>query len=129
VTGLEHEIPTGHLRFVVRGGKNILQYLLKIGGTESGNFILREVWRDVPLYEDIPDPLERTVRSLKMTTRTTNALVYSSDPKIITVRDLTLLSDAELLRLPNFGRKSLNEVKEVLAELNLKLRDHHQPTE
>ena len=35
--------------------------------------------------------------------------------------DLILKSENEMLRTPNFGRKSLNEIKEVLSEMNLSL--------
>ena len=37
------------------------------------------------------------------------------------VRDLIQKTEAEMLRTPNFGRKSLNEIKEVLANMGLHL--------
>jgi len=40
---------------------------------------------------------------------------------IIYIGDLVQKSEGEMLRTPNFGRKSLNEIKEVLTEKNLEL--------
>ena len=37
------------------------------------------------------------------------------------IGDLILKSESEMLRTPNFGRKSLNEIKEVLAQMGLHL--------
>ena len=37
------------------------------------------------------------------------------------IGDLVQKSEAEMLRTPNFGRKSLNEIKEVLAQMGLHL--------
>ena len=54
----------------------------------------------------------------EMTVRVTNALHCE---EIKTVQQLIEKKEGELLRLPNFGRKSLNELKELLADHNLKL--------
>ena len=40
---------------------------------------------------------------------------------IIYIGDLVQKTEAEMLRTPNFGRKSLNEIKEVLASMGLRL--------
>ena len=40
---------------------------------------------------------------------------------IVYIGDLVQKSEAEMLRTPNFGRKSLNEIKEVLAGMGLHL--------
>ncbi len=42
-------------------------------------------------------------------------------PNIIYIGDLVQKTEAEMLRTPNFGRKSLNEIKEVLASMGLHL--------
>lgn len=58
------------------------------------------------------DDLELGVRSLNCLKR----------EGIETVADLLAKSEQELLCIPNFGRKSLEEVRERLDENNLKLR-------
>ncbi|MDO9427952.1 MAG: DNA-directed RNA polymerase subunit alpha C-terminal domain-containing protein, partial [Methylobacterium sp.] len=40
---------------------------------------------------------------------------------IVYIGDLIQKSEGEMLRTPNFGRKSLNEIKEVLAAMGLHL--------
>jgi DNA-directed RNA polymerase subunit alpha len=40
---------------------------------------------------------------------------------IIYIGDLVQKSESEMLRTPNFGRKSLNEIKEVLQQMELNL--------
>jgi len=40
---------------------------------------------------------------------------------INTIGDLVKLTESEFLRTPNFGRKSLNEIREVLSGMSLKL--------
>jgi DNA-directed RNA polymerase subunit alpha len=40
---------------------------------------------------------------------------------IVYIGDLVQKTEAEMLRTPNFGRKSLNEIKEVLANMGLHL--------
>ena len=50
--------------------------------------------------------------------RSANCLKNES---IITVGDLVQKTEAEMLRTPNFGRKSLNEIKDVLSSMGLRL--------
>lgn len=66
------------------------------------------------------NPLDVRVDELELSVRTINCLKHEG---VRTVRDLITKSGAELLRAPNFGRKSLNEVKEILSVFGLKLRD------
>ena len=40
---------------------------------------------------------------------------------IVYIGDLIQKTEAEMLRTPNFGRKSLNEIKEVLSQMGLYL--------
>jgi len=54
----------------------------------------------------------------EMTVRTANALL---NDEIKTVQQLIEKRESELLRIPNFGRKSLMELQELLANHNLKL--------
>jgi DNA-directed RNA polymerase subunit alpha len=62
--------------------------------------------------------LLRRVEELELSVRSANCL---KNDNIIYIGDLVQKSEAEMLRTPNFGRKSLNEIKEVLAQMNLHL--------
>ena len=56
------------------------------------------------------------VESLDLSVRSQNCL---KNENIIYVGDLVTKSEFAMLRTPNFGRKSLTEMKEVLARMNL----------
>jgi DNA-directed RNA polymerase alpha subunit len=58
------------------------------------------------------------VDSLEMTVRCANVL---RNENIETLRDVCKYTEAELLRIPNFGRKSLNELKGILHDHGLSL--------
>ena len=58
------------------------------------------------------------VDELELSVRSANCL---KNDNIIYIGDLVLKSEAEMLRTPNFGRKSLNEIKEVLSQMGLHL--------
>jgi DNA-directed RNA polymerase alpha subunit len=62
--------------------------------------------------------LSMKVDELELSVRSMNCLKYDN---IIYIGDLIQKSEGELLRTPNFGRKSLKELKEILQELNLSL--------
>lgn len=62
--------------------------------------------------------LQRPVEDLEMTARSQNCLWADH---IYTIGDLIKLSERELLYMHNFGNKCLTEVKDALAERNLKL--------
>ena len=62
--------------------------------------------------------LLRKVDELELSVRSANCL---KNDNIIYIGDLVQKTEAEMLRTPNFGRKSLNEIKEVLATMGLHL--------
>lgn len=62
--------------------------------------------------------LLRKVDELELSVRSANCL---KNDNIVYIGDLIQKTEAEMLRTPNFGRKSLNEIKEVLATLGLHL--------
>ena len=62
--------------------------------------------------------LLRKVDELELSVRSANCL---KNDNIIYIGDLVQKSEQEMLRTPNFGRKSLNEIKEVLATMGLAL--------
>ena len=55
---------------------------------------------------------------LELSVRSANCL---KNDNIVYIGDLVQKTEAEMLRTPNFGRKSLNEIKEVLAQMGLHL--------
>lgn len=70
--------------------------------------------------EEIPfnRNLLRKVDELELSVRSANCL---KNDNIIYIGDLVQKTEAEMLRTPNFGRKSLNEIKEVLVNMGLTL--------
>ena len=62
--------------------------------------------------------LLRRVDELELSVRSANCL---KNDNIVYIGDLIQKTEAEMLRTPNFGRKSLNEIKEVLAQMGLRL--------
>ena len=48
-------------------------------------------------------------------------IVSMKNDNIVYIGDLVQKTEAEMLRTPNFGRKSRNEIKEVLAQMGLHL--------
>jgi len=67
---------------------------------------------------DFNPALLRKVDELELSVRSANCL---KNDNIVYIGDLIQKSEAEMLRTPNFGRKSLNEIKEVLAVMGLHL--------
>src|SRR3569623_1269151 len=62
--------------------------------------------------------LLKKVDELEQSVRSANCL---KNDNIINIGDLVQKPEAEMLRTPNFGRKSLNEIKEVLSSMGLRL--------
>ncbi len=61
--------------------------------------------------------LLKKVDELELSVRSANCL---KNDNIVYIGDLVRKTEGEMLRTPNFGRKSLNEIKEVLASMGLK---------
>ncbi len=68
--------------------------------------------------EEFNNNLLKNVRELELSVRAANCLKNAS---IRTIGDLVQRSESEMLRTKNFGRKSLNEIKEILHEMGLSL--------
>ncbi len=77
---------------------------------------------DMPAIERVGAPVDpillRPVDELELTVRSANCLKAEN---IHYIGDLIQRSEAELLKTPNLGRKSLNEIKEVLSKRGLGL--------
>ena len=70
---------------------------------------------------EVPDVLLMRACDLELSTRPANCL---KNDNIVYVGDLVQKTEAEMLRTPNFARKSLNEVKDVLAPMGLHFGMH-----
>jgi DNA-directed RNA polymerase subunit alpha len=75
---------------------------------------------DFPASEDerLYDQLSRSVDELELSVRSYNCL---KNADIRMIGDLVIRTEPEMLKTKNFGRKSLNEIKEILQEMGLSL--------
>lgn len=73
---------------------------------------------EAPGESSLNKNLLRKVDELELSVRSANCL---KNDNIIYIGDLVQKSEQEMLRTPNFGRKSLNEIKEVLGQMGLHL--------
>jgi len=102
---------------------NAVAYAARILQDQLQVFINFEEPRERVLEESKPDlafnpVLLKKVDELELSVRSANCL---KNDNIVYIGDLIQKSEAEMLRTPNFGRKSLNEIKAVLAEMGLHL--------
>ena len=84
------------------------------------NFDEPEIQQDTSAHQKLsfnPNLLKK-VEELELSVRSANCL---KNDNIIYIGDLVQKSEGEMLRTPNFGRKSLNEIKEVLTGMSLYL--------
>jgi DNA-directed RNA polymerase subunit alpha len=84
------------------------------------NFDEPEVQQDQDSAEKLSfnSHLLKKVEELELSVRSANCL---KNDNIIYIGDLVQKTESEMLRTPNFGRKSLNEIKEVLTQMELNL--------
>ena len=81
---------------------------------------------DEEVEEPEPEPpaavvnehLDKSVEELELSVRSYNCL---KNANIRTIRELVQKSEPEMLQTKNFGRKSLNEIKEILLDMGLSL--------
>lgn len=80
---------------------------------------------DEPVHEvednetqKINENLYRSVEELELSVRSANCL---KNAQINLIGELVQRSEAEMLKTQNFGRKSLNEIKDILSEMGLSL--------
>ena len=84
------------------------------------NFDEPEIQQDQDSAEKLSfnSNLLKKVEELELSVRSANCL---KNDNIIYIGDLVQKTESEMLRTPNFGRKSLNEIKEVLTQMELNL--------
>ncbi len=98
-------------------------YAARILQDQLNVFVNVEEPRKAEAAEAIPDlafnpAFLKKVDELELSVRSANCL---KNDNIVYIGDLVQKTEAEMLRTPNFGRKSLNEIKEVLAQMGLHL--------
>jgi DNA-directed RNA polymerase subunit alpha len=84
-------------------------------------------FEEEPEAEEVPaerivevrnENLDRSVEELELSVRSYNCL---KNANITTIRELVQKTEQDMLKTKNFGRKSLNEIKEILASMGLSL--------
>ena len=82
-------------------------------------------FEETPVQEEVKEEeqlqfsphLLKKVDELELSVRSANCL---KNDNIVYIGDLVQKTEGEMLKTPNFGRKSLNEIKDVLGEMNLR---------
>src|ERR1700716_1664149 len=85
---------------------------------EEGAETQAETAADAPRAGASNENLDKSVEELELSVRSYNCL---KNANIRTIRELVLKTEAEMLKTKNFGRKSLNEIKEILHTMGLSL--------
>jgi len=103
--------------------EDAVAYSAKIFQDQLNMFVNFEEPQELPQREQPTEPefnknLLRKVDELELSVRSMNCL---KNDNIIYIGDLVQKTEGEMLRTPNFGRKSLNEIKEVLSSMSLYL--------
>ena len=68
---------------------------------------------------NLPGPPDARIEELDFSVRTYNCLKKAN---VLTIHELVQLTEGDLMNIRNFGKKSLNEVKDKLESLSLSLR-------
>ena len=103
--------------------EDAVAYSARIFQDQLGMFVNFDEPQEVIVREQPSEPefnknLLRKVDELELSVRSMNCL---KNDNIIYIGDLVQKTEPEMLRTPNFGRKSLNEIKEVLNTMSLYL--------
>ena len=103
--------------------EDAVAYSARIFQDQLGMFVNFDEPTEVVVTEKPTEPefnknLLRKVDELELSVRSMNCL---KNDNIVYIGDLVQKSEGEMLRTPNFGRKSLNEIKEVLTGMSLYL--------
>ena len=103
--------------------EDAVAYSARIFQDQLGMFVNFDEPQETIVIEQSKEPefnknLLRKVDELELSVRSMNCL---KNDNIIYIGDLVQKSEGEMLRTPNFGRKSLNEIKEVLTGMSLYL--------
>ncbi len=117
--------PDDALAYAAKVLKEQLQIFINFEETDEEPYLAEEKPEEAaPLNEN----LYRTVDELELSVRSANCL---QNADIRYIGELVQKTEAEMLKTKNFGRKSLKEIKEVLAEMGLSLGmkvEHFDPS-
>jgi DNA-directed RNA polymerase subunit alpha len=103
--------------------EDAVAFAARIFQDQLSMFINFEDPKEIPKQKVLKEPefnknLLKKVEELELSVRSMNCL---KNDNIIYIGDLVQKTESEMLRTPNFGRKSLNEIKEVLSSMSLYL--------
>ena len=103
--------------------ENAVAFAARIFQDQLSMFVNFEDPKEIPKQKVLKEPefnknLLKRVEELELSVRSMNCL---KNDNIIYIGDLVQKTEPEMLRTPNFGRKSLNEIKEVLSSMSLYL--------
>lgn len=105
--------PSDAVGFAAKILKEQLQTFINF--EEVAEPVIEEVSQEKPQWND---NLNRRVDELELSVRSANCL---QNADIAYIGELCQKTEAEILKTKNFGRKSLNEIKDILAEMGLSL--------
>ena len=91
-------------------------FTIFVGLDEAGDQPLEGAADQPP--SSVNEHLDKSVEELELSVRSYNCL---KNANIRTLRELVQKTEGEMLKTKNFGRKSLNEIKEILATMGLSL--------
>jgi len=95
-------------------------HLFIFGGDDDDDVVAGEGGDATPatLTEESNEHLDKSIEELELSVRSYNCL---KNANIRTIRELVAKTENDLLKTKNFGRKSLNEIKEILQTMGLSL--------
>ncbi len=106
-------LPADAVAFAAKIQKEQLQIFINF--EEIPEPIMEE---EIPSKPQFNENLNRRVEELELSVRSANCLESAN---IRHIGELCQKTEAEMLKTKNFGRKSLNEIKEILSEMGLSL--------
>ena len=108
-------LPEDALAYAAKILKDQVSVFINFDESEEPEYTTDEVKEYKPEFND---NLNRRVDELELSVRSANCL---QNAKIRYIGELVQKTEGEILRTKNFGRKSLNEIKEILSEMGLSL--------
>jgi DNA-directed RNA polymerase subunit alpha len=106
--------PSDALSLSARLVRDHLSIFISVG--ETGESESESAQESAPAVTN--ENLDKSVEELELSVRSYNCL---KNANIRTLRELVTKTEAEMLKTKNFGRKSLNEIKEILSSMGLSL--------